>query len=166
MGGGSGGGLGSQRGGGPPFGGQGGPPGQRGQGGPPPPGSGVAGTNSTMRGGLQLGPPGRFWDDKDFAKTLGLRKDQQKRMDAIFDANRASLVENYKSLQGEEKRLEKLTKERPLVESHIFAGIDAVVQARGDLEKANAHMLLQIRREMDPEQVERMDRFREEPGSE
>lgn len=128
----------------------------------PGPGSGSLPNNSSMRGGLQLGPPGRFWDDKGFAKSLNLRKDQQKRMDSIFDANRAPLTENYRTLQVEEKRLEKITKERPLDETRVFAGIDAVVQARGNLEKANAHMLLMIRRELDNDQVVRMDSFREE----
>ncbi len=133
-----------------------------GHGEPPQPRSSTGSTNSSMRGGLQLGPPGRFWDDKDFAKNLGLRKDQQKKMDAIFDANRSALVENYRTLQVEEKRLERITKERPLDEGRVFAGIDAVVQARGALEKTNAHMLLQIRGEMDNDQVTRMDKFREE----
>ena len=129
---------------------------------PPGPTNNTPNSNSGMRGGLQLGPPGRFWDNKDFAQNLGLRKDQQKRMDAVFDANRSALVENYRTLQVEEKRLERITKERPLDEARVFAGIDAVVQARGVLEKANAHMLLQIRKEMDTDQVTRMDKYREE----
>ena len=87
-------------------------------------------------------------------------------MDAIFDANRSALVENYRTLQVEEKRLERITRERPLDEARVFAGIDAVVQARGNLEKANAHMLLQIRGEMDPDQVGRMEKFREETPAE
>lgn len=170
--GGAGRGMGGGQRGGPPFGGGTSPfPGSSMPGGinpvarrepPAPPGGGTIGNNSPMRGGLQLGPPGRFWDDKGFARNLNLRKDQQKRMDVIFDANRSALVENYRTLQVEENRLERITKERPLDEARVFAGIDAVVQARGTLEKANAHMLLQIRHEMDPEQVTRMDKSREE----
>lgn len=128
----------------------------------PRPRSSTGSTNSTMHGQVQLGPPGRFWDDKGFARNLGLRKEQQTRMDAIFDANRSALVENYRTLQVEEKRLERITQERPLDESRIFAGIDAVVQARGAAEKTLAHMQLQIRRELDADQVVRMDKLREE----
>ena len=128
------------------------------------PGSNSPADNSSMRGGLQLGPPGRFWDDKDFAKNLGIRKDQQKRMDSIFESNRVALVESYRALQVEEKRLERITQERPLDEKRVFAGIDAVMQASGALEKARAHMLVQIRKELDPDQVTRMDRFRDEPA--
>jgi Spy/CpxP family protein refolding chaperone len=140
--------------------------GSDGRGGPPRPGSGSNGTDSTMRGGLQLGPPGRWWDDRSFAKTLGLRKDQQKKMDAVFNSSKGSILENYRSLQKAESRLEKVTKEVPLDEARIFAGIDAVAQARAALEKSNAHMLLMVRQEMDPEQISTMDKFRDRPSEE
>ena len=119
-----------------------------------------------MRGGLQLGPPGRWWDDKAFAKTLGLSKDQQKRMDTVFNANKGPILESYKALQKEESNLQKLTREKKLDEAKIFAGIDAVAQARAALEKANAHMLLLVRQEMDEEQNARMERFQEAPAEE
>jgi hypothetical protein len=114
-----------------------------------------------MRGGLRLGPPGRWWDDKGFAKTLGLSKDQQKRMDTVFNANKGPILENYKALQKEESNLQKVMREKKLDEGRIFAGIDAVAQARASLEKANAHMLLQVRQEMDEDQNARMDKLQE-----
>ena len=129
---------------------------------PPSPGSGSRGTNSSMRGGLQLGPPGRWWDDKSFAKSLGLSKEQQKKMDAVFNSSKSSLLENYKALQREESKLEKATREARPDEARIFAGIDAVAQARAALEKANAHMLLLVRQEMDVDQIARMEKFREQ----
>lgn len=144
--------------------GPGGFPGQGGDGrmgGPPPPGSpGGDGTTSTMRGGLQLGPPGRWWDDKGFAKNLGLRPDQKKRMDDIFNANKAAIISSYQSLQQEEARLEGHVKEPQLSEPDIFAAIDRVAQARAGLEKANAHMLLLIRQQMDQDQLQRLEQHR------
>lgn len=119
-----------------------------------------------MRGGLQLGPPGRWWDDKSFAKTIGLRKDQQQKMDVVFNANKSAILENYRSLMREEAKLEASTREPQLDRAKIFAGIDAVNQARAGLEKANAQMLLQIRQEMDAEQIAKMDKFREKPAEE
>ena len=74
----------------------------------PPPGPGD-GTQSTMRGGLQLGPPGRWWDDKEFAQELGLSAAQARRMDGIFQANRSTLLDLYRSLQQQESILERLT---------------------------------------------------------
>ena len=159
--------LGQGHGGGAPGGG--GPGGGRaGFGGPAPnerggyPGdtSGARG-GGPMRGGLQLGPPGRWWDDKTFAKTLGLSKDQQKRMDTVFNANKGPILENYKALQKEESNLQKLTREKKLDEAKIFAGIDSVAQARAALEKSNAHMLLLVRQEMDEEQNARLEKLQE-----
>ena len=75
--------------------GRGGP---QGQGGPLPPAGQGAGS---VRGGVELGPPGRWWDDKSYAKTLKLRPDQQSRMDAIFEQTRPTLVARYDEVQGQ-----------------------------------------------------------------
>ena len=115
---------------------------------------------------MQLGPPGRWWDDKGFAKTLGLSKDQQKKMDAVFNANKGSILESYKALEKEESRLQAVAREKKLDEAKIFAGIDSVAQARAGLEKANAHMLLLIRQEMDADQNARMDKYRDQASDE
>jgi Spy/CpxP family protein refolding chaperone len=157
----------AQHGGGPPPGGPpgGGQPGGFPGGNPnmgPPPGSpnGANATTSTLRGGLQLGPPGRWWDDHDFAKSLGLDRDQQHRMDDIFKTSKGDLIKLFKALQHEEDQLERISRSRNLDEVQIDQQIDRVVQARGELEKANAHMLLQIRKEMTPEQLARLDEHR------
>ncbi len=125
----------------------------------PPPSSGNA-PNSSMRGGLQLGPPGRWWDDKKFAKSLGLNGDQQKRMDGVFSQNRDALLSRYENLQRAESRLEALTRTDKPSESALFAEIDHVAQARADLEKVNTHMLLQLRDEMTPAQIGKLDDHR------
>lgn len=140
-----------------PFGGSSPMPGTRSL---PPPGSqpdGRSPVESTMHGGLQLGPPGRWWDDKGFAKTVGIDSGQQHRMDDVFSANKGNLVKLYKNLQHEESQLGKIVRGKELVESQIFDQIDRVAQARGELEKANAHMLLEIRKEMTAEQTAKLD---------
>ncbi len=150
-----------------PFGGQpGGQPGNAGFSGnlnnAPPPGSpnSSSATNSTLRGGLQLGPPGRWWDDSSFAKSIGLDKIQQHRMDDVFKANKGDLMRLYKALEHEENQLEKVTRGKKLDEAQIDAQIDRVVVARGELEKANAHMLLEIRKEMTPDQAGKLEGHR------
>jgi Spy/CpxP family protein refolding chaperone len=115
---------------------------------------------ATTRGGLQLAPPGRWWDDKHYVKTLHLRSDQQKRMDGLFDENRAVLVNRYQALQQEESKLEALSRAQTLDEATLFAQIDRVSAARADLEKANTHLMLQVRKEMDADQVTRLDKDR------
>ena len=85
-------------------------PGQRGQAEEPPP-----------RPGLQLGPPGRWWDDKSMVKNLKLRPDQQARMDAIFEQNRSVLLSRLEGVQQVEAQMEELSKSPVPDESALFA---------------------------------------------
>jgi Spy/CpxP family protein refolding chaperone len=115
------------------------------------------------QGGLRLGLPGRWWDNKDIAHTIGIDPNQQKRMDDVFGANRDNLQTLQKSLQHEESQLSKLSRSRELDENQIFQQIDRVTLARGELEKATAHYMLQIRKEMTSEQVSKMDNLQSAP---
>ncbi len=124
---------------------------------PPLPGTGGETQDSTTRGGLRLGPPGRWWDDRDFAKSLGLAREQQQRMDEVFKANKGELFRLYRSLEQEESALRKICKGKTPDEAQIDGQIDRVEKARSDLEKANAHMVLAIRKEMTPEQAGKLD---------
>ena len=85
-------------------------------------------------------------------------------MDDVFGANRETLLKLNKGLMHEEGQLEKLTRSRELDENLIFQQIDRVTTARGELEKAYAHMQLQIRREMTPQQVGKMDELMPPPS--
>ncbi len=140
--------------------GMGGPPPGAGpgfNGGPPPPaGQGRPGAEGPGRPGFQFGPPGRWWDDPSFAKSLKLRPEQQTRMDAIFEQNRAVLSTRLQNLQQAESRMQTIATAPEPDESALFAQIDRISQARADLEKANTHMLLQLRKEMDPDQIARL----------
>lgn len=115
----------------------------------------------TTRGTLQVGPAGRWWDDKHFAKDLNLRKDQQKRMDAIFEKNRSALLANYEALKKEEGHLDELTHAKTVDETAVNAQIDRVSQARAALAKANTHFQYQIRSEMDADQIDRLETHRQ-----
>ena len=113
------------------------------------------------RAGLQLGPPGqRWWDDRGFVKSLKLRPDQQARMDAIFEQNRSLLLSRFDGLQQAEAQMAQLSSSSSPDESALYAQIDRVAQARADLEKANTHLLLQLRSQMDPDQIKRLEKSR------
>ncbi len=175
------------RGGGPPSGGGGsigGPPGG-GMGGPQFPGAGGPGADGVgvpqfpgnrgglnvpqngpqpsprqpdARAGLQLGPAGqRWWDDRGYVKNLKLRPEQQARMDAIFEQNRTALVSRFESVQQAEAQLNELAGAPDPDESALFAQIDRVEQARAELEKANTHLLLELRRQMDADQIQKLE---------
>jgi Spy/CpxP family protein refolding chaperone len=107
--------------------------------------------------GLQLGLGGRWWDDHKTVKKLDLRPDQQHHMDDIFETNKPTLINLYSNLQREETHLASLSPADLQDESKVFAAIDRVSHARSDLEKENAHTLLQIRQQLDPKQLQTLD---------
>jgi Spy/CpxP family protein refolding chaperone len=92
---------------------------------------------------------------------LKLRPDQQAHMDAIFDQNRSVLLSRLEGVQQAEMQMEALSSSPAPDESALFAQIDRVAQARADLEKATTHMLLQLRKEMDPDQIKRLEKASE-----
>jgi hypothetical protein len=110
------------------------------------------------RMGLQLGLGGRWWDDHGTVRKLNLNPDQQRHMDTIFEANKPTLINLYTNLQREELNLAGLSRTDLQDETKVFAAIDRVSQARTDLEKENAHYLLQIRQQLDPQQLDTLDR--------
>src|SRR6202035_1681745 len=56
-------------------------------------------------------------------------------------------------VRAAETQLEELSRSGSPDESALFAQIDRVAQARAELEKANTHLLLQLRKEMDADQI-------------
>ncbi len=110
-----------------------------------------------MRNGLQFGPAGRWWDNKSTIRTVGITSVQQRRMDVVFDANKPAILATYKTLLAEQARLAELNKSPQPSQAAVFAQIDAVNQARGALQKATTQMLLQIRQEMVPEQIQKLE---------
>jgi Spy/CpxP family protein refolding chaperone len=148
-------------GGGPGGGGMGGPGFPNGGPGGPggmPPQSGQRGQLTENRASVQLGPPGRWWDDRGFARNLKLRPDQQTRMDAIFEQNRNTLLSRLEGVRQAESQMEELRRSPSLDEAALFTQIDRVAQARAELEKANTHLLLQLRKEMDADQIGRLEK--------
>ena len=146
---------------GAPGGPGGGPGGPGGQGGPREPrhsehSKGRPAANAP-RNGLQFGPVGRWWDDRSVVQAIGLRREQQKRMDAIFDQHKPAILDSYKAFLKAQSDLTTANKAPEANKDRLFTAIDAVNQARASLQKATSAMLLQIRQEMDPDQVNKLE---------
>lgn len=105
---------------------------------------------------LHVGPPGRWWDNPEFSKKLSLTSNQQKRMDEIFQKSRLRLIDLMATVQKEEAIMEPLIDASQPDVSKVVAQIDKVAQARANLEKANARMLLSIRRVLTPDQWKKL----------
>jgi Spy/CpxP family protein refolding chaperone len=109
------------------------------------------------RSPVQFGPVGRWWDDKTVVQAVGLRREQQRKMDTIFDANKPAILDSYKVFLKAQANLAAVNKDPQADKAKVFAAIDAVNEARGSLQKATSSMLLQIRQEMDPTQITKLE---------
>jgi protein CpxP len=114
----------------------------RAQDGPPPP---MRPNRPPMERAFHAGPPGRWWTDPALVQRIGLTADQQKRIDTLFQQNRLKLIDLSAGVQKEEATLEPLLEADRPDESQVLAQIDRIAQARAELEKANARMLLGFR---------------------
>jgi len=101
---------------------------------------------------------GRWWDDKSVAQQIGLRRDQQKKMDSIFNTNKPAILASYRTYLKAQANLATINKDTKADTTTVFAAIDALNHARSDLQKATSAMLLQIRKEMDTEQIEKLEK--------
>jgi len=102
------------------------------------------------------GPQGRWWGNPDLVQKLGITNDQVKRMDDILQQHRLRLVDLHANLDKQELLLDPLVNADQPDEARILAQIDKVAQARADLEKANARMLLDIRRVLTADQWQKL----------
>jgi periplasmic protein CpxP/Spy len=103
-------------------------------------------------GGMGHEGMGRWWDNPDVAKDLNLGTDQKQKLDDIFQQNRLKLIDLHASLQKEEATLDPLMNADTPDEGKILAQIDRVAQARAELEKSNARMLLSVRQVLTADQ--------------
>jgi len=114
------------------------------------------------RGGMGREGMGRWWDNPQVAKDLNLAPDQKQKMDDVFQQSRMKLIDLHASLQKEEATLEPLINADSPDETKILAQIDRVAQARAELEKANARMLLSVRQVLTADQWTKLKAARAE----
>lgn len=105
-----------------------------------------------MRSGFRIGPPGIWWHNPDLIQKLTLTPDQQKRMDDILQQSRLQLIDLRANVEKQELLMEPMLAANPPDTNKVLAQIDRTAQARAELEKANAKMLLSIRNVLTPDQ--------------
>jgi periplasmic protein CpxP/Spy len=103
----------------------------------------------------EMGPRGehaRWWNDQRIVDKYKLTDSQRKSMDDIYQQHRMSLVDLHATLEKAELAMEPMMQEDQPDEGKILTQIDRVAQARAELEKANARMLFDLRKQLTPEQ--------------
>ena len=138
---------------------------------PPPPAEGptTVQVGPSMEGRVVRGPgmvyrvsgPGKWWKDSALMKKVGVSDEQIQRIEKIFQDHRLQLIDLHAALEKQEVILEPLVEADQPEEAQVIAQIDKVAQARANLEKSNALMLLAIRRVLT---VDQWKKLRDLPG--
>jgi periplasmic protein CpxP/Spy len=113
-----------------------------------------------MERSFQGGMRGRWWDNPRLVQQIGLTPEQQKKMDDIMQQNRLKLIDLNATLQKQETIMQPLMEADQPDEGKILAQIDAIAQARAELEKGHARMLLGIRQVLTPDQWKKLQTIR------
>jgi Spy/CpxP family protein refolding chaperone len=105
--------------------------------------------------------PGKWWKDSALMSKIGVSDEQIERIEKIFQNHRLELIDLHAALEKQEAILDPLIEADQPDESQVIAQIDKVAQARANLEKSNAQMLLAIRRVLS---VDQWKKLRDLPG--
>jgi len=106
-------------------------------------------------------PEGKWWKRPRLAAEINLTADQAREIEAIFSRARPGLIDRKAALekkQGDlQEALESSTDRRT-----ISAKVEAVENARGELQKARILIVLDMKQILKPDQWERLVRMREQ----
>jgi hypothetical protein len=105
--------------------------------------------------------PGKWWKDSELMRKIGVSDEQVQKIEKIFQDHRLQLIDLHAALEKQEAILEPLIEADQPDEAQVTAQIDKVAQARANLEKSNAQMLLAIRRVLT---VDQWKKLRDLPG--
>jgi Spy/CpxP family protein refolding chaperone len=110
---------------------------------------------------MDLRGPGKWWKNSALMTKIGVSDEQVQKIEKIFQDHRLDLVDLHAVLEKQEAILDPLIEADQPDESQVITQIDKVAQARANLEKSNAQMLLAIRRVLT---VDQWKKLRDLPG--
>ena len=126
---------------------------------------GLAPAKSEPIAALQTGLQGTWWREAHWISMLCLTPEQQKKMDDAVRQNRIKLIDLTATLEKAEVLLEPLVENvHPGDEAKILAQIDDIANARAELEKTNARMLLAIRQVLTQDQWDKLPKNNNQLG--
>lgn len=90
-------------------------------------------------------PPGPWWKNSEIVQKINLSDAQVQQIEGIFQQNRTTLESSGRAVKDAEMALKPMVDAEPLNDAQINAQLDTIAQARMNLEKTHAQMLLAIR---------------------
>jgi Spy/CpxP family protein refolding chaperone len=112
-------------------------------------------------GGPMMGP---WWKNSEIANELHLTDQQKKEIEQGFYQYRLQMIDATAGVQKLDMQLDSLMNADALEESQINQVLDQLVQARGQLSKMYAGMLISIRKVLLPEQWKKLQALQAEKG--
>ena len=107
-------------------------------------------------------PDGKWWKRPRLAQEIGLTPDQQQQIEKIFVRSRTKLIDLRADLEKKQLGLQELMEDRGADRRDVEKKIESVENARAELQKARALMILDMKQVLKPEQWERLLRRRDE----
>jgi Spy/CpxP family protein refolding chaperone len=89
-----------------------------------------------------------WWTNTALVTKLGLTEVQKSKIENTFEAHRQNLTSSKDQLEKEEAQLAKLLEAESIERGSVFSQINRVIQARGEMERANATMTLEMREQL------------------
>jgi Spy/CpxP family protein refolding chaperone len=99
---------------------------------------------------------GKWWKNAQLAEEIGLTSDQADRIEKAFVRSRPLLIDLRADLEKKQFALQQAMEDRSAERRDLEKRIEAVENARAELQKTRAGMLLDIRQVLKPEQWEKL----------
>ncbi len=111
--------------------------------------------------GAQM-PDGKWWKRSRIAEQIGLTAEQSDRIEKIFRGARPRLIDLKADLEKKQLGLQTALDDKGADRAEVERRIDEVENARKDLQKARALMILDMKQVLSPEQWKRLSQIRED----
>ena len=107
-------------------------------------------------------PEGKWWKRPRIASAINLTPEQEGRIDGIFSKARPLLIDRKADLEKKQGELQDSLEDANADRRAVAARVDAVEDARAELQKARILMILDVKQVLRPEQWERLMRMQQE----
>ena len=107
-------------------------------------------------------PDGKWWKNPGFAAEIGLTPEQSSEIEKIFVRSRTRLLDLRADLEKKQLGLQESMEDRSADRKAVEKKIEAVENARMELQKTRALMILDMKQVLKPEQWERLRQKQQE----
>src|SRR5262249_37710283 len=101
-------------------------------------------------------PDGKWWKNPGFAAEIGLTPEQTSEIEKIFVRSRTRLIDLKADLEKKQLVLQECMEDKGADRKAVEKKIEAVENARAELQKTRALMILDMKQVLKPEQWERL----------